>query len=349
MPSISSMLALVLTMSGPTVLPARPPSVAPLTGSRSLAPDTTTPKKPTQTGNRQSAPHTFLDTTAPAAHPRMRDIRSGFAHIGYLDSVAAPPGATDTTPLRVLFIGNSLTYFHEMPRIFMALAAQGLRRPVVVGLVSLPGMPIQLISMMTDVDDVVKRFPWSYVVLQQKPQPSPFGGLSVSGGDMPMSSWTVQDNQQIIKHYVQLSAPAKVLVWNQYYMPGSGRRGERFVDSLIGGAARAEGVPHVQVSAAWNQVAGMDSATWYHLYQEYLPDTPEETRNTHPSASGSYLIAMMVYQAITGNSAAGLPSTLDRVHFLEPNGPLSIPPATATLLQRAAVAASKAATESPKP
>lgn len=293
-----------------------------------------------QSSQRSQQP-LFLDTTAPGAHPRMNDIRSGVTHFGYLDSIAAPAGATDTTAVRVLFVGNSLTYYHEMPRIFMALASAGLKRRVVVGLVSLSGMPIQMISMMTDVKEVVKRFPWSYVVLQQKPQPSMFGGLNITvtgGGGMPMSSATVEDNQHIFEQYVHMSAPAKVAVWNQYYMPGLGQKGERFVDSLVGTAARAAGVSYVPVSAAWAQVAQTDSSLWYHLYQRYAPGMAGREQNTHPSLAGSYLIALMLYQSLTGQSPLGLPNTLRDVQFLNPSDSLQILSSTATVLQRAAAA-----------
>lgn len=285
--------------------------------------------------NGSGASPVFLDSTAPAGHPRMKDVRADFSHIGYMDSVGAPAGATDTTPLRVLFIGNSLTYYHEMPRIFMSLAAAGERRRVVVGLVSWPGLSVEQITGLTDVNGVVKRFPWSYIVLQQKPQPSMIEGYRVYLQGMPMSSWTIDDNVEIVKHFLQADADshAHVALWDQYYMPDLGHAGQQVIDSLVGGAARATGVPYIPVGAVWDRVGRTDSATWYHLYQSWVPG--KAISNYHPSFLGSYLVALAIYQTITGRSPVGLPNTIEGVRLPHSVGTLTIPAATAALLQHA--------------
>jgi poly(3-hydroxybutyrate) depolymerase len=103
---------------------------------------------------------------------------------------------------------------------------------------------------------------------------------------------------------------------------------------VIGGAARAAGVPYIPVMDAWDQVARMDSTTWYHLYQNWAPG--QQAANTHPSFLGSYLLALTIYHAITGQSPVGLPDTIPGVRLPHSVGSVAIPQVTAALLQRAA-------------
>jgi hypothetical protein len=223
-----------------------------------------------------------------------------------LDSADAPaktkPGVK-RRPLRILFIGNSLTYYHRMPQGFAPLAAAGLRRRVVVGLVSVPGASGQVLWERTDVEKVVRRYPWDYVVVQLRP----YG----FGYSVPL----VDDARHFGKAIAARAAHA--LIWGQYRSPATPTSDQAQIDADIAEAARAGGAAVVPIPAAWEAVRQADAAVWRKLFE---PDG-------HPEALGSYLIALVSYRAITGLSPVGLPHKL---------GAVTIDDHDADVLQRAA-------------
>ena len=305
--------------------------------------------------------HLFLDTL-PVPHLR-RVADDGNAHEpypwGYQDSADASPEAraeaspharadtspeasdmsttrAATRPWRVLFVGNSLTYVNSLPRLFSHLAAQGLHRPVVVGLVSLPGATPYLLWYRTDLRQVLAALPWDVVVVQLRP----------SDGRADY-----QHTRQTFPYYVHLftaaiaAQHARPVFWTQwgyppaidsFYTPAE----QTFVHTTLNAAAKAAGTLVVPIPQAFAQVRQQDAATWRTLFRS--------ATDPHPSALGSYLAAVVLYRTLTGRSPVGLPRTVNGVQVELPQLPgtpldlhttdsLTIPAATAALLQHAAV------------
>ena len=74
-------------------------------------------------------------------------------------------------PLRVLFIGNSLTYLNNMPEIFAQLArAQAPGRQVEVGMATVPGESLISIWERSNAREVLRSSKWDFVVLQEQSQ-----------------------------------------------------------------------------------------------------------------------------------------------------------------------------------
>jgi hypothetical protein len=276
--------------------------------------------------------HTFLDTTQ---HPlRIRrmisdDSLSEPYPWGFLDSTEAPKRSAAARPLRVLFLGNSLTYVNSLPRFFSIIAAQGLQRRVVVGLVALSGVSGVELWMESDVRRVIQEMPWDVIVVQLKP--------------------TETGRQRAFPYYArlftQVSAPqhARTVLWTEwesnYWLDKHPTLDSAWV--ALTAAAKATGATVTPITQAFAAVRRTDPSTWQALFRN-----PEDA---HPSALGSYLTALTIYQTITGRSPIEAPRTftgfkieLPRTTDSQPMYPttdsLTIPARTAALLQRAAAA-----------
>ena len=250
----------------------------------------------------------FLDTVALARHlPRLREVTdpsAGFP-LGFLDSSEAPGGAArvQAPPLRILFVGNSLTYFNEMPRLFSTLAAAGLHRRVVVGLVSLGSASPYVLWTFTDVTQVMAAMPWDAIVVQMKPR----------------SGNTRANFERYARLFTQAATAhhARTVLWTEYAGLNTAGDVQATIDTSLASAARTAGATVAPVSAAWAAVRQANDATWRALY--YSDDV-------HPSALGSYLLSLVMYRTLTGHSPVGLPAGA---------GTVVMPDSSASLLQHA--------------
>lgn len=83
----------------------------------------------------------------------------------------APPAPPAATPLRVLFVGNSYTYSHELPDVVAAVAAaRGIA--LVTGMLALPNYAIEDHLARRDYENMLLRG-WDWVLLQQGPSSLP--------------------------------------------------------------------------------------------------------------------------------------------------------------------------------
>lgn len=72
-------------------------------------------------------------------------------------------------PLRVLFVGNSYTYFNNAPEVFAALARAALPgREVRTGMVAVPGETLLALWERSPAREEVRSSKWDYVVLQDQ-------------------------------------------------------------------------------------------------------------------------------------------------------------------------------------
>ena len=292
--------------------------------------------------------HLFLDTL-PTAHLR-RVADDGNPNEpypwGYQDSADARPAVSDDAsgvpaphamarPWRVLFVGNSLTYVNSLPRLFSHLAAHGLHRPVMVGLVSLPGATPYLLWHQTDLRQVLAALPWDVVVVQLRP----------SDGRADY-----QQTRQTFPYYVQLftaaitAQHARPVFWTQWAYPPAidsfyTLSEQTSVNTTLNASAKAAGTIIVPIPQRFAQVRQQDEVIWRTLFRS--------ATDPHPSALGSYLAALVLYRTLTGQSPMGLPRTVDGVQVELPHIPgtppelhttdsLTIPASTAALLQHVA-------------
>ena len=215
----------------------------------------------------------------------------------------APAG---TTP--VLFIGNSLTYWNDLPGMVAALsAAAGDESPVWARSVGIPNADLGIHLADGRAADAIASNRWKVVVLQQGPSSLPENRAA-------LRAWT----RTFAQHVRAVGGrTALYAVWPQeihqhtwddatrsYAMAANDVNGMLFP---VGEAWRA----------AWRRDPGIAL---------YSPD------GLHPSIEGSYLAALVIYATIAGRSPVGLPTELR----VDNGGLVRIPAERAAVLQEAA-------------
>lgn len=222
--------------------------------------------------------------------------------------------------LRVLFVGNSLTYQNDLPSILQALIDSAGLGPSTMARVAFPNFGLEDHWVDGTARTAISSQRWSIVALQQGP--------SATEGRPSLLEFTERFAPLITGAGAR---PALYMVW-----PSRARAFDfdgvsesyRMAADLVGGLL-------FPVGDAWRAAWRMDSTLAL-----YGPD------GFHPSPSGSYLAALVMFEQITGRSPVGLPPALDVDAPASAPAPapvrIDLPPETAALLQRAAAEANAA-------
>lgn len=195
-------------------------------------------------------------------------------------------GKASAKKLRVLFIGNSLTYYNHLPSIVKALAEASGQKGFEFRMVAYPNFSLEDHWNQGEASRSIKQGGWDVVVLQQGPSASTEG-------------------RQFLLEYARRFAdeihragakPALYMVW-----PLSGRNPnfDGVAESYRQAAKAAKGLLF-PVGEAWRAALQRDPKL-----DLYTPD------GLHPTAAGSYLAALVIYEQLYGRSPVGLPARLD--------------------------------------
>jgi hypothetical protein len=250
-----------------------------------------------------------------AASPRRSFFSSILAWALILPLPACGQTSVAPSPLdsaRVLFIGNSLTYFNDLPGMVKALSiSAGLHwdvRSVTIGGASLDDHMGEGTAAAR-----LRSERWDVVVLQQGPSTQVEGRANLRQGTARF--------EPLIE-----GAGARVALYEVW--PDSTWSAARFTadfdrlrDSYALAATDVGGL-FLPAGEAW-RLAWRDDPS----FKLYGPD------GFHPSAEGSYLAALTIVRSLSQRSVVGLQSTLKR-----PDGTILIvvPPGPASRLQKAA-------------
>ncbi|MFA6165436.1 MAG: hypothetical protein WC700_02390 [Gemmatimonadaceae bacterium] len=214
-----------------------------------------------------------------------------------------PPGGR-----HVLFIGNSLTYVHDLPGIVERLGAL---TGDTIRTATLAKPNYALHDHLTDggAKSAIQRERWDVVVMQQ-------GSSALTEG----RTWLYAGVDSLAP-YIRAAGgtPALYEVW-----PSADRAFDvpKVRESYLTAAQRVNG-HFYPAGTAWQEAWRRDSTLVL-----YEPD------GLHPSTSGSFLAALVMYEQLTGKDARTLPA----VAYAD-GGPLTLSAPTIRLLQEAAHAA----------
>jgi hypothetical protein len=216
--------------------------------------------------------------------------------------------------LRVLFIGNSLTFTNDLPAIVGALAEASNQGPFKYRTLAFPNFSLEDHWNQGEAKRVIADDKWDVVVLQQGPS-----GLEES------RRLLIEHTRRFDKE-IRASGgkTALLMVW-----PSQARFADfdRVVESYRLAAGEVKGII-LPVGEAWRKAWNRDARLGL-----YSPD------RFHPSVTGSYLGALVVYEKLFGKSPLGLPSKLTlRSKSLSA---IDIPQNDARLLQLAAAEANR--------
>lgn len=214
----------------------------------------------------------------------------------------------------VLFIGNSLTASNNLPAMVAGLStAAGDDEPIFTSAVVRGGYSLQDHWNGSLARSTVQAGGWAFVVLQQGPS-------SLPESQAHLATWT-ETWAELIRE--QGAEPALYMVWP------SEQRAFAFdaVSTSYRNAAAAVDGRLFPVGEAWQAAWRRD------------PDLPLYGPDAfHPSVSGTYLAAIVIYAQISGRSPVGLPQAFEHPG----GGSVSIDEDRAALLQEAAAEAIEA-------
>lgn len=198
-------------------------------------------------------------------------------------------------PLRVLFVGNSYTYFNNAPEIFAVLARAAMPgRLVETRMVAIPGETLLSLWERSEVRRVLLAAKWDYVVLQDQSQL----GDALREGKFVVNSprllhWGVRQFDAEIR---QAGARTVLLLtWSRRAEPDQ-QADLNFAYDSIARELRATLAP---VGPAWQRARQENPAL-----ELYAPD------GSHPSPIGSYLLACTLLKTLFPEIDRDLPSSV---------------------------------------
>ncbi len=200
-------------------------------------------------------------------------------------AVARPPAiASAQAPLRVLFVGNSLTFTNDLPQIVAALA-DSVGKPMRVRAVTASGVNLDAHWRGGRARHLLASGGWDVVVLQQGPSA------------LPRSRTLLREYARRFAGEIHRAGaqPALYMVW-----PSKSALGEldRVRESYRLAARDVDGI-FLPAGEAWRAAWRRDPSL-----SLYLPD------QRHPSALGSYLAALVIAARLTGTQPTEFPAAV---------------------------------------
>ena len=185
--------------------------------------------------------------------------------------------------MRILFIGNSHTFYNSMP--FQVRELLRLHDPnAQVAMLAVGGVNLGWHAGQPTTRTAILYHDWDAIVLQQKTHP--FDGAQA-----------LLDDCRLLQPYLKRST-AKVwmyMTWAEKKIPAN----QAVLDHAFTFVASEIGAGVAPVAGAWHRLRESDpSIEMYDIDQE------------HASPIGSYLVACTFYSLFTGRSAIGLPSRI---------------------------------------
>jgi hypothetical protein len=196
--------------------------------------------------------------------------------------IARSQTKTAQQDLRVLFIGNSLTYSNRLPEMVAALARVAKQKKLSYKTVAYANYSLEDHWNEKEVHKQLKDKKWDYVVMQQGPSASEDGRKLLIDYSKRFAAEVVDSGAR----------PVVFGVWApRSYRP---QMFERTIESYRLAAKEIGGI-YVPAARAWRLALDRDPTL-----RLYSPD------DFHPSVQGTYLAALVVFQKLYGKSDVGL-------------------------------------------
>jgi hypothetical protein len=199
-------------------------------------------------------------------------------------------GSNSTRPLDVLIIGNSYTYFNNLGDVLAGIAASlpegpDIRPTLMVG----GGMTLQWHYATGQPTEALRRQRWDFVVLQEQ---SALGGGS-EGGEAQLSPPTIFHTsvRRLVPEIRAAGAtPLMLMTWARREHPDE----QAALTAAYMTIARELNVRVAAAGLAWQEVRRRWPEVELHVAD-----------GSHPGPAGTYLTALVLYEAIAGRKADG--------------------------------------------
>ncbi|HEY1016771.1 MAG TPA: SGNH/GDSL hydrolase family protein [Herpetosiphonaceae bacterium] len=190
------------------------------------------------------------------------------------------PANCDTAPVRILFIGNSLTFGHDVPGLVQQIGASA-RRCVEVATFADAGTTLKMHWDRGKVQEAIRLKRWNFVVLQEQSQ-----------------GWRRDpaETDAVLPRYLDLirqngSQPVIYMTWAW----GNEFQNQPNITKFYNDLGAKHRVTVVPVGAAWQQ--WLDAHPGIRLHE---PD------NNHANQAGAYLAAAVFYARLFQSTPVGL-------------------------------------------
>jgi hypothetical protein len=198
--------------------------------------------------------------------------------------------AADEKPLRVLFIGNSYTYYNNLPSMVSTLSGGKIEARMVVR----GNANLQQLWDLGDAPAAIREGKWDFVVLQEH---SLLGGMRVDGAEHVNEPDFFHDNVRLFDAEIRKAKAKTVLymTWARRVSPEQ----QPFLTHAYGSIGQELGLAVAPVGVAWQKIRDTDPAVVLHAAD-----------GTHPSPVGSYVAACVLLQTLLGKKMPGLPAKI---------------------------------------
>jgi hypothetical protein len=191
--------------------------------------------------------------------------------------------ATNVRPIRVLFIGNSLTYYNDLPGLVQQFSARE-EHPMVIDAVTVANATLDFHWNYSAAKKHLERGGWDYVVLQEY-STRPVTDRAATRDDY--REWAAEVQRIGAKPIIFENWTHKLEEKNAGYM----HQTYLLVHDDIGGQLSPIG------------------QVWLRCLREH-PEIPMYVDEKHPTTAGTYLAACVLYKTFYNKPATGLPTAL---------------------------------------
>jgi hypothetical protein len=201
-----------------------------------------------------------------------------------------PRGAGEAAPIHVLFIGNSYTYYNNLPSLVSQLSGGRIE----TRMIARGGATLQHLWDLGEAPAAIREGKWDYVVLQEH---SLLGGMRVDGAEHVNEPDFFYENIRLYENEIRKTKARTVLylTWARRASPEQ----QAFLTSAYVTIAQEIGAIVAPVGVAWQKIRDADPSVILHA-----PD------GTHPSQVGSYVAACVLTNAILGVRKTNYPPRL---------------------------------------
>jgi hypothetical protein len=208
----------------------------------------------------------------------------------------------DTTTLRVLFIGNSYTYYNNLPGTMESIARIG-GCPVEARQITMPGGMLSQLWRSGVAIDSIRNGGWDFIVVQEQ---SLLGGLRVDGEPVIASPDTFFDYARRFQREIAQTG-ARMVLFHTWARAGYADD-QRMLDYAYFSIGRELAAVVAPVGVAWISILGSNPDITL-----YLSD------GSHPNGLGTYLAATVIATTVCG-ALQGRPPTVVRADSIDERG-----------------------------